>query len=474
MIALGRCSVHVLPVAVSSTILWVTFKQVFIGIDFRSAIGSETINVALLQTAAKVQELLIIASLAAVAFQLLRYELIHGNGLPLGLLAAGFDFTKLSWLWSAELHGSLRTSGKRPGKLRRAAILLYLIMAAALVVLAGPSCAVLLIPQSQDWPAGRSLFYLKGNMDQIWPTSLSATSSTFREACVSAEATTFGICPGGGYYSIWTHYTQASLHKYKKVVPPYARQLSGDDYYWSLASSPPVSTRTISLGIWNSSAADATQLVQPRLGVSVILERLMEDWWQALQAKGYYASDNVEDRAASSHSHMPMTSVKCSAARNMSAADKVISFPILGSSESFEKTIHDSQDFDSEPSQHLQFRWVSLPEQGRTFSTGAIFQSPWTSNNQSRIVVGCAVQAQWIPAEIHSDGYSFWQGWYPKELKWADVYPNSGQPLFNGSTAPDDMKAIAADVGWLESLHHLSAKGNLGIKTGLQRPLRVC
>ncbi|KAL8984697.1 MAG: hypothetical protein Q9177_004632 [Variospora cf. flavescens] len=410
MIALGRCSVPVLPVAVSSTILWVTSKQVFIGIDFRSAIGSETINVALLQTAAKVQELLIIASLAAVAFQLLRYELKHGNGLPLGLLAAGFDFTKLSWLWSAELHGSLRTSGKRPGKPRRAAILLYLIMAAALVVLAGPSCAVLLIPQSQDWPAGRSLFYLKGNMDQIWPTSLSAASSTFREACVSAEATTFGICPSGGYYSIWTHYTQASLHKYKKVVPPYARQLSGDDYYWSLASSPPVSIRTISLGIWNSSAADATQLVQPRLGVSVILERLMEDWWQALQAKGYYASDNVEDRAAISHSHMPITSVKCSAARNMSAADKVISFPILGSSESFEKTIHDSQDFDSEPSQHLQFRWVSLPEQGRTFSTGAIFQSPWTSNNQSRIVVGCTVQAQWIPAEIHGDGYLFWQG----------------------------------------------------------------
>ncbi|KAL9020507.1 MAG: hypothetical protein Q9185_002280 [Variospora sp. 1 TL-2023] len=258
-------------------------------------------------------------------------------------------------------------------------------MTAALVVLAGPSCAVLLIPQSQDWPAGRSLFHLKGNVDQIWPTSLSATSSTFREACVSAEATTFGISPSGGYYSIWTHYTQASLHKYKKVVPPYARQLSADDYYWSLASSPPVSTRTISLGIWNSSAADATQLVQPRLGVSVILERLMEDWWQALQAKGYYASDNVEDRAAISHSHMPMTSVKCSAARNMSAADK-----------------------------------------------------------------------------IHSDGYWFWQGWYPKELKWADVYTNSGQPLFNGSTALDDMKAIATDVGWLDMLTPPIGQGQPG------------
>lgn len=60
---------------------------------FRRLISSETVNIALLQTAAKVQELLIVASLAT---ELLRYEFIHGDGLPLGLLAASFDFAKLS------------------------------------------------------------------------------------------------------------------------------------------------------------------------------------------------------------------------------------------------------------------------------------------------------------------------------------------------------------------------------------------
>lgn len=109
-LVLGRCSVHLLPISISALILAINFKQSFIGIDFDSLIHSDTINIALLQIAAKVQELLIVASLATVVFQLLRYELIYGEGLPLGLLAAGFDFTTLSYFWSPEMLGSFRST----------------------------------------------------------------------------------------------------------------------------------------------------------------------------------------------------------------------------------------------------------------------------------------------------------------------------------------------------------------------------
>ena len=47
--ALSRCGVHVLPVLVSIAIIAVNVLQVFIGIDFDSAIRSETINTGLLQ-----------------------------------------------------------------------------------------------------------------------------------------------------------------------------------------------------------------------------------------------------------------------------------------------------------------------------------------------------------------------------------------------------------------------------------------
>lgn len=459
ILALGRCSVHILPVSVSVTILWVNFKQVFIGIDFRSLVSSETINIALLQTAAKVQELLIVASLATVAFQLLRYELINGNGLPLGLLAAGFDFAKLSWLWSPELLGTLRTFDKTPGKVRRAAIVVYLVIAAGLAALAGPSCAVLLIPQSQDWPAGDTTFYLDDIRDRLWPTDLSASSSKLKDICVSADATKYGVCPSGGYYSLLGHYAQADIRTYTNAVPPYARQLSGNTYYWSFASSPPVPIRTISLMVGDGSDHNPTAFIQPILSVSILLEQAMSVWWQALQAKGGYASYNIEDRAAKSYAFNPITSVRCSTGQNMSASDRAVSFPTPGSPGSYDLQDLSSGAFNREPSRHLQFRWVPLSGQGHRISTGAVFQSPWMPDNRSRIVVGCTVHSQWIPTQIHTDGYSFWQGWYPKDVRWGQAYPSSGRAFFNGSIAPDGMDAIAVDEDWLAMLTPPARRG---------------
>lgn len=116
----------------------------------------------------------------------------------------------------------------------------------------------------------------------------------------------------------------------------------------------------------------------------------------------------------------------------------------------------------SEPSRHLQFTWVPLPEQDGSVSTGAIFQSPWTSDNRSRIVIGCAIHAQWIPTQIHTNGYSFWQGWYPKDVSWGEAYSSSGHLLFNGSTAPDEMDAITVDEGWLVMLTPPAVQGQPG------------
>ncbi|KAL8903194.1 MAG: hypothetical protein Q9207_004087 [Kuettlingeria erythrocarpa] len=451
-LALGRCSVHILPVSVSVIILWINFKEAFIGIDFRSLISSETINIALLQTAAKVQELLIVASLATVAFQLIRYELIHGNGLPLGLLAAGLDFAKLSWLWSPELLGALWKPDRTPGRFRRVAIVFYLVMAAGLAALAGPSCAVLLIPQAQHWPAGVVRLYLNDSMNHLWPTDLSALSSQLRDICVSADAIRYGVCPSGGYYSLLGHYAQADIRTYTNAVPPYARELSGNTYYWSYASSPPVTIRTMSLMVGDGSDLNPTSFIQPTLSVSVILDQAMQVWWQTLQAKGGYASYNVEDRAAKSKSFNPITTVRCSTGQNMSTSDRAVSFPTPGAPGSYDMRDLGSAALSRNPSRHLQFKWIPLPEQGRRISIGAVFESPWTPDNRSRIVVGCTVHSQWIPTQIHTDGYSFWQGWYPKDVRWGKAYPSSGHALFNGSTAPDGMNAIAVVEDWLAML----------------------
>lgn len=458
-LVLGRCSIHLLPISISALILAVNFKQSFIGIDFDSPIHSDTINIALLQTAAKVQELLIVASLATVVFQLLRYELICGEGLPLGLLAAGFDFTTLSYFWSPEMLGSFRSTYVKDWKPRRMALILFLVIVGALAVFAGPSCAVLMIPQTQDWPAGATTFQLNDTLNRTWAVALSAESTDMRDICSAEGATGYGVCPSGGYNSLWAHYANNNPSTYRNAIPSYARRLSGNDYYWSLESSPPVQIRTISLGLLD---AHHVTFIQPHLGVAIVLERLMQEWWQDLRSKRGLTDENVEDRATLARVLSAMTNVRCSAAQNVSRLDPIVIFPDTQDPSLSSKQNLSSRHFNSEPSSHVRFSWVPLSEQAKRTSTGAVFQSAWAADNQSRVVVGCTVQAQWVPAQIHTDAYTFWQGWYPKNITWAEAYPSAGIAYLDGSSGASDSEAIIIDEGWLAMLTPPIGKGGPG------------
>ena len=458
-LALGRCAVHLLPVSVSVLILVINLRQIFIGIDFESAIHSETVNLALLQTAAKLQELLIVASLAAVTFQLLRYELLHGDGLPLGLLAAGFEFTKLSFLWSPETLGTLTDTFTRARSIRRFALLLFVLTAGTLATLAGPACAVLLIPTSQDWPAGTRHVLLEGTQEQIWPSTLLGNETKTSEICSSIDATKYGTCPSGGYYSLWAHYGQTDMNDYESVVPNYAKRLSGNHYYWPLNSAPPVSTSTISLGILGSKSST---FIQPKIGVAVVLERLMQGWWEKLQSEHGFIDENVDDRAAVAHVLSAMTTVTCSMAHNLSRSDRIIAFPDTDSSDlSIDRTLSQSLGND-EPSEHARFSWVPPIDGDDWTSTSAIFQSPWTSDNQSRLAIGCNVQAQWVPTQVLTDAYSFWQGWYPKNISFGEAIPSAGHAAINGSAAYSKRNAISVDKDWLSMLTPPIGKGQPG------------
>ncbi|KAL8658345.1 MAG: hypothetical protein Q9202_007581 [Teloschistes flavicans] len=453
-LALGRCSVHLLPVTVSILIIVVNFQQVFIGIDFKSVIHSETINLALLQTAAKLQELLIVASLATVTFQLLRHELIRGDGLPLGLLTAGFEFTKLSYFWSPEWLGPLRNTLENPIRLRKLALISFLVTVGALAALAGPSCAVLLIPQFQDWPAGGRTLSVNGSQDEIWPAIVSTNRTEIKDLCSSPAATEYGVCPSGGYYSHWAHYAQVNLQTYQSSSPNYAKLLSGNDYYWAFQSSPPVPIRAISLGILGD---DSVTFIQPSFRVAITLDHIMQQWWQALRLKRGFTDRNVDDRAAVAHVPSPITTVRCTAAQNLSRSDQIVSFPGPQSPKSYLKRNLSEALLANGPSQNTRFTWVSPGDQADTASTSAIYQSPWTSDNGSRIVIGCTVQAQWVPTHIHTDAYSFWQGWYPEHISFEEAFPpTSDRSLHHGRST------IALDEDWLHMLTPNVGKGRPG------------
>jgi hypothetical protein len=142
-------------------------KGYYIGEQFASLIRSETINLALLQTAAKAQELLIVASLATIILHITREELLYGSGLAIGLVGPGLAFSQIGYSFlSKEFLGSLHYRGV---VLRKARFLLCLVVSGIIAALTGPACAVLLVPEYRQWPAGGTPFYLNGAQDDFWP-----------------------------------------------------------------------------------------------------------------------------------------------------------------------------------------------------------------------------------------------------------------------------------------------------------------
>ena len=446
-LAWGRCGVHILPTMVSVAIMAINFKGVFIGIDFKSQVKGETMNNALLQTAAKLQELLIVASLATIVFQLTRDELLFGDGVPFGLLAAGVDFTKLSF-WSPKTLGSLRSLFSGPRKYRRILLAMFLPLASVIANFAGPSCAVLLVPQTQDWPAGGTPVSLNGTAEDFWPVELTANLSQ-APVCSSSTGTGYGVCPSGGYHSLWSHYSRLNISNYANAVPPYAYNLSANHYYWSIDSMAPVSTRTISLGAPDD--PNTYYIFQPHLSASIVLDQLMKDWWSAMLASKLYEGSGIDDRQASStHVFNPHVGVRCAPAELLSSSNHTVQFPTFDSPMRLQAQDIAGSTISNKPTNHVQFTWFNFPNSVESVTTGAILQSAWNSDNQTRLVVGCSVSAKWVYNEIRSDSYSFWQGWYPSGIYYGDQYPSKGQQLFNGTIASND--AIAVDQSWLDVL----------------------
>ena len=159
-VACMRGLIHIVPVSLALwliTLNWVTYY-----------VGSYTFEQTYYQIGAKALEIMIQSSLAAITLAYTRHELTAGNGLPFGALFSGLQINQVSYLWSMELWGSVRS---RSLPLRRKLLLLTLVISACILVAgAGPSTAVLLIPRRDLWPAGSTHIWVGATENEIWPT----------------------------------------------------------------------------------------------------------------------------------------------------------------------------------------------------------------------------------------------------------------------------------------------------------------
>jgi len=143
--ALLRGTIHLTPVSVTITVMALNSVGLYVGGNV-SWLPS-------LQFLAKLQEILMQASIATVVFAYIRHELIT-HDMPFGALFSAFQITTLNYLWSLEFWGSL-TSPHLRGR-RKIVFLTFVPLSILLAASVGPSLAIALIPRHVDFPAGRT------------------------------------------------------------------------------------------------------------------------------------------------------------------------------------------------------------------------------------------------------------------------------------------------------------------------------
>ena len=159
-ISLTRSLIHIIPVGFALFEIVLNWNEFYVGVD--------SYNQASYQFIAKVHEIMIQASLGTIIFSLVRHELAVGEGLPFGALFSGLQLNQISYLWSMEYWGSIRSHHLKLWKKVRLSFMIALCV--VLGSLGGPSSAVLLIPRLQFWPAGSTHIWLNATHEQLWPS----------------------------------------------------------------------------------------------------------------------------------------------------------------------------------------------------------------------------------------------------------------------------------------------------------------
>ncbi|KAL8917121.1 MAG: hypothetical protein Q9208_008160 [Pyrenodesmia sp. 3 TL-2023] len=411
-LALSRCAVHIIPALFSIVLVTLNLKHYYIGRSLQGLITNDDTNLALLQGAAKIQELLITASTGTILFDIIRSELMYGDGVPLGLVGAGFSFTGLSFFWSPDFLCSLRYKARL---WKKAFLFVSIFVAGALALTVGPATAVLVIPRDQLWQAGGSPFYLQGKEDDIWPTIVTYDTNRDPSFCLSStspgsprNASEFAVCPSGGYKSLASHYSAVNVSSFLDTgtTLPYVADLSVSRYSYEIRSPRPGVPTQITLGnIRKEGGAGESFLAQPHAASIMFQEKLTVDWWNAAHHEASNSPRNparyhlYTDLSSSIETQIPSVGVTCTVAHKV-ATDTIveIEFPTIPfRNRMTRKTAAKVPKYDPKA---LPVRFAWTPLDGVKYpgvTTGATISYP---GNDSALVVGCSVAAGWLKAKV--------------------------------------------------------------------------
>ncbi|KAL8737716.1 MAG: hypothetical protein Q9181_001401 [Wetmoreana brouardii] len=419
--ALARCAVHIIPTLFSIVLLALNLKHYYIGNHFTGLITDDSTNRLLLQGAAKIHELLITSSLATVVFDVTRNALIHGDGIPLGLLGSGFAFTQLSFFWSPDFWCAIWYRSKI---WRKVLVVLIVIASGFLAVTAGPACAVLVIPRIQPWSAGGTFFYLNGSENQFWPKELSFDPLGEQPYCASENATSYSVCPSSGYNSLWGHFHNVNVSNFVQTGTklPYAGNLSGLMYHFEVTSPTFQVPLQLAIGavrndlprIPTDPDSIHTFIHQPHAASIIPVRQLTIDWWNTVHNISLASPHNIaryrytDTVGIRSNTRQAAAIVRCSQAQNVSSNARSLQFPLQPfASGKCRDTIVPS--LNTSRADHIRYSWYRFPQDqwGPQMTVGAYIEMPWTIGHESRIIIGCSIEARYESIIVQHAGPNY-------------------------------------------------------------------
>ncbi|KAL8831134.1 MAG: hypothetical protein Q9191_001028 [Dirinaria sp. TL-2023a] len=174
-IIISHGTIHLLPVAVSIYLITLNLKGHYIGqhLPWSKDDYGDNVALAFIQIAAKVQELLVIASIAVVILHTTIDALTNDHGLPLGLSTSGFSFTRISYFWSPAFWGGTFKLCSSPNQ-RLIVIYALTVLGGIVGLTVGPASAVLMLPRTATWQQFATTFWMNGTADDFWPGVLRA------------------------------------------------------------------------------------------------------------------------------------------------------------------------------------------------------------------------------------------------------------------------------------------------------------
>jgi hypothetical protein len=457
---------HIFPTAASVTLLVFNWRGYYIGDELQGPVGQDGLRFLGLQFAAKMLELLAVASLSAILFSLLRTQLIS-DSLPFGAVTAGFEFSNLSLLWSKEFVATCAAtfSSSRKKALLVTTIVVFTILGATI----GPSAAVASQPVLRNWPGGGTVFWLNATSQELWPSHLDGVAlpdlpctSSQNSSCfppnynlLASEMLSFWPSPspipadGGTLARVMME--KASISGRYSIHTLEARFIGPFIYYPYLTSA-----------------------TTPSAAIADAISQVARYWDNANThqcAGGKTCFHYYIDIFYTVNAIQPLTYVRCSA----SAINATLQFPRLDQGigkyplVNYNSTTIGSQqwfDLTTSNGSNLGLSWVELPAGafGRV-SVGAVVALPETKTNTEESggqVLACTIDARWANATATMSflGGPMIVSGTPTQWLGGDQYllDSNGQPLW---------PQVTLAPAWAESISSVVTEPSVSVFTAL-------